>query len=116
LVLLVLVPLIPASSAQAQAGPVHVAVTSYNGLRLSLSVPQRAYPRNALVRVSVRLQNISHHTLVLGKTCYTPTLWAEVTNQAQNVRFYSYSPVWLSGGVAACGSKPLSDSALRPRP
>jgi hypothetical protein len=83
-------------------GPLHVAITSYNGLRLSVSVPQRAYPRNALIRVSVSLQNISHHTVVLGRTCYTPTLWGDVTNQAHTMEFSSYLPVRLTGGVATC--------------
>ena len=43
-------------------GPIRVTGT-YHGLRLTLSIPRPAYPRDALIRIQTRLQNVSHRTI-----------------------------------------------------
>jgi hypothetical protein len=58
--------------AKAQATPtsaVHVDTITH-GVKLSLSIPRRTYPKNALVTVMVRLQNVSRHTVLVSVDNY----------------------------------------------
>jgi hypothetical protein len=44
--------------------------TVTHGVKLSLSIPRRTYPKNALVTVMVRLQNVSRHTVLVSVNNY----------------------------------------------
>jgi len=50
------------SSQHGAAGPI-TTWASAGGLKLTLTVPRRSYPLNALARVSLRIQNVSHHDI-----------------------------------------------------
>jgi hypothetical protein len=50
--------------------------TITHGVKLSLSIPRQTYPKDALVTVTVRLQNVSRHTLlVLGNNPSTVSVF-----------------------------------------
>jgi hypothetical protein len=67
----------------AGSGPITVAVTAA-GLHLTMTIPRRTYPLNALVRVTLSLTNVTNHTVALGPqdngngTCATSYPQAEV--------------------------------------
>lgn len=67
------------------SGPNTVSVVQ-SGLRLSLKVPRRSYPRNALVRVTLTLTNVTTQSIDLGAQdngngfCTTSLPQAEVHN------------------------------------
>jgi hypothetical protein len=64
--LLLLAPLsYPRGTGAAPVSAVQIETTTH-GVKLFLSIPRRTYPRNALVRVTVRLQNISRRTVLVS--------------------------------------------------
>jgi len=67
------------SAVQALAGSGDSAETA--GVKLMLAVPKRAYPRNALVRVTVRLRNVSSHDIQLYNACPYGAIWVQVVNR-----------------------------------
>jgi hypothetical protein len=69
--LLVVVPLVPIRHAIARTGSGITASTTAHGVKLTLVVPRRTYPRNALVKFSVTVQNVSHYVVLtsLGSLC-----------------------------------------------
>jgi hypothetical protein len=52
---------------------ISVSTVSTDGVRLTLSLPRATYPRNALVRATVRIQNVGQHTVLtwIGDGCGT---------------------------------------------
>jgi hypothetical protein len=56
---------VPRTNASSVAAAVQVDTVTH-GVKLSLSIPSRTYPRNALVRVTVRLENVSRHTVLVS--------------------------------------------------
>jgi len=81
------------STTSAGATPVHRTVISTvsHGVKLTLMVPRRVYPRNALVRVTVTLRNVSGHDVqVSGQgmfCCSHYSLGAVVLDTAGQVLF-----------------------------
>jgi hypothetical protein len=63
-----------------------VTVTS-RGIRMTLTVPGSVFPPEALVRFTVRVQNVSHHTVMtrLGPQCSDTNPAIEVLDAAGNV-------------------------------
>ncbi len=70
-------------------------------VRLSLSVPASTYPRNALVRVTVRLRNISAHPIHLNPPdCGTRSISVDVLNAAGRIL---YPPILAGTPLPNCG-------------
>ncbi len=67
------------------AAGVQVAITS-GGVRLSLQLAARAYPRNALVPVTVQLKNHTRRALTMG-TCLADSLVPEVVGNDGSVQY-----------------------------
>jgi hypothetical protein len=63
--LLVVVPFLPVRHANATTSSSINVSTTAHGMRLTLGIPQRSYPRNALIRVGLRLTNLSHRNMPL---------------------------------------------------
>lgn len=63
--LLTVVPFFPIKHAYATTNSSITVSTTAHGIRLTLSVPRRSYPRNALIRVGLRLTNLSHRNMPL---------------------------------------------------
>lgn len=59
-------------SVSATAEP-HRAVVVKQGVRVTVSLPQRSYPRNALVRVWIGARNVSNHTIYVPESCAGPS-------------------------------------------
>lgn len=57
-----------------------VSKVSPDGFRLTLTLPRGNYPRNALVRASVRIQNVGRHTIFtrIGDGCISTNPFIEV--------------------------------------
>jgi hypothetical protein len=80
--LLVVVPFLPTSHVNARASSGITVSTTAHGMRLSLIVPQRSYPRNALVRLAVRVRNVSSHSVLtyIGAQCISTNPFVEVSD------------------------------------
>jgi hypothetical protein len=61
--LLTVVPFFPIKHAYATTNSSITVSTTAHGIRLTLEVPRRSYPRNALIRVGLRLTNLSHRDM-----------------------------------------------------
>jgi hypothetical protein len=75
------------------------ALTLADRVQLSLLVPKRVYPENALVRVTVRLKNISGHVLSISRGCLYGPVWAEVVTRRRAV---SYPPALADCAPLSC--------------
>jgi len=64
-----------------------VVTTIARGIRLTLVVPRRVYPKNALVRFSVHVQNVSRHSVLtfIGDGCTQTNPFLEVVDSAGDV-------------------------------
>ena len=69
--LLVVVPFLPVRQANATASSSITVSTMSHGMRVTLQVPGRTFKRNALVKFSLIVQNVSHHPVLtsLGPLC-----------------------------------------------
>jgi len=106
----------PSSTAEASSGSPHLHATVVShGVEIGLSVKQRVFPRNALIRVTLRLRNLRTTPLMFG-------VWPEVQvlNRAGHVVYRagydSYPDVvhlrtFPSGPIGGGGGFP---SPLRP--
>lgn len=85
--LLVVAPFLPVARAGAATSPGTVVSTTAHGIMLTLVVPSRLFPRNALVRFTVRVHNVSHHTVLtrLGPQCIDTSPSIEVLDASGNV-------------------------------
>jgi hypothetical protein len=73
LVLLLVVPFVMPESAHATSSTDITVTTVSHGIKLTLVVPGGTYPRNALVKLTVVVQNVSHYAVLtrLGPQCET---------------------------------------------
>ena len=83
LALLLVVPFLVPQSAHATAGRGISVSTIVDGVWLTLSLPKHVYPRNALVRARVRIQNVGQHTILtwIGDGCASTNPFIEVFGQ-----------------------------------
>jgi hypothetical protein len=89
-----------------------VEVTS-SGIMLSLVVPQRHYPRDALARVTVQLQNVSQQIVTVAEPCTSDNPVVQVTNG----RHVVYPPLLaLPGGVRPSCNAPAPPTPLYLQP
>ncbi len=102
----------PATDASSYRRPNAAAVqTVAGGLMLTLSIARTAYAKNALVPVTVRLKNVSRHSVRIapgGTPCATPAPWAEVTTVRGNVL---YPPPFQGDFVPEC-ARPEPERSL----
>jgi hypothetical protein len=84
-----------------------------HGVELSLTFPRRTYPQDALVRVTVRLVNVSRRTVQIGGTgaaiCGQHGPGVRVTD-ANNLQLYPPAAEWV---LVSCGP-PIHPRPLRP--
>ncbi|MDQ2742345.1 MAG: hypothetical protein M3Z66_08615 [Chloroflexota bacterium] len=79
------------ATTSAAANPVHKTVISTvsHGVKLTLRVPRRVYPQNALVRVVVTMRNLSQQDVqILGQgryCCFPYTLGAVVRDRSDQI-------------------------------
>lgn len=95
--------LLPLSPARATSNPRYQVDSVSHGLKLSLILAQRSYPENALVRVGVRVENVSAGTALLQQ----PTLCSlnpEVEVVAANHKIL-YPPAVQGGKPATCSPR-----------
>lgn len=72
-----------------------------HGVRLSLTVPRRKYPRDALVRVTVQVRNISRHTVAIAPTICGPGYTSVAVTSPHGQVVY---PPAVPSALPSCGS------------
>jgi hypothetical protein len=65
-----------------------------HGVRLSVATSKNAYPRDALIRTSIRLDNLSQHVVKLALQCSSGFLEAQAVSRSGGVR---YPPLFKEG-------------------
>jgi hypothetical protein len=85
--------------------------TVAHGVRLSLSIPRRTYPKNALVTVTVRLQNVSRHTVLVSVNNYPDAI---VLDSAHQEVYSARDPLSDRALFALIGPGPRPPMKLRP--
>jgi hypothetical protein len=80
LLVLLLAPLLPRGLVYATTGSATVMTTTAHGIKLTMVVPRRIYHKNALVRLSVYIQNVSRHSVLtsIGPQCIGNNPFIEV--------------------------------------
>lgn len=86
-------------------------VTVEAGVRLTLSLDGQVYPRNALVRATVSLQNVSRHRIVLGTGCVSGSPGVEVYAASGAVLYPPAVPDLIS---PSCGGPDRGRPTLEP--
>jgi hypothetical protein len=83
--------------AQAASSAETVVSTTEDGIRLTLIVPSHVYARNALLRLTVRVQNVSRHSVLtnLGLQCMASNPSVEVLDAHGNVTSQFPPHMWL---------------------
>jgi hypothetical protein len=103
LVVLLLLPFEAPSVVSAHPASVYTSQIRAHGVMLSISLARRTYPQDALVRVMVRLVNVSRRTVQIGGTgaaiCGQDGPGVRVTN-ANNRQLYPPAAEWV---LASCG-------------
>ena len=81
LVLVLVVPFLVPNSTHAATGT--ASSVSADGVRLTLTLPRTVYPRNALVRATVRVQNVGQRTVFtrIGDGCVSTNPFVEAFNR-----------------------------------
>jgi hypothetical protein len=110
LVVLLLLPFEAPSVAAAHPASLYASHIRAHGLVLSVSLERRTYPRDALVRVMVRLVNVSRLAVLIGRTqgsvCPQSGPGLRVTGSSGRM-LYPPAITWL---LASCGPP------IHPRP
>src|SRR5579875_3419188 len=91
-----------------------VARSVSRGLRLTLMAPDRAYPRFAVVRLTVRLRNVSHHAIALGAFCTRYNPFVQVLDGAGTIVYppaLHYPPI--SSGACGIGTNVVQPGGTR---
>jgi hypothetical protein len=108
-----LLPFDAPTGAGAHPASVYTSQIRSHGVLLSVSLVRRAYPQDALVRVTVRLVNVSRRTLQVDGTeaavCYQQGPGIRVTDSSGR-KVYPPAIAWL---LASCGP-PISPRPLLP--
>jgi hypothetical protein len=73
-------PFLLASRTDAAASAIRVDTITH-GVKLSLSIPRQIYPKDALVTVTVRLQNVSRHTVLVSANNYPDAIVLDAAHQ-----------------------------------
>jgi hypothetical protein len=113
LALLAFPALLPSSPVHGVHEPDRTVSTTVGGVALTLAVPRQPYPQNALVRVRVTLQNVSHKPVMVDATsapeCAQRGPGVQVLNASREVVYPPAVP-WV---MASCGP-PIFPVALPP--
>lgn len=110
-VLLLLLPFDAPTGAGAHPASVYTSQIRSHGVMLSISLARRTYPQDALVRVTVRLVNVSQRAVLIGRTqgsvCPQSGPGIRVTDSSGR-KLYPPAIAWLP---ASCGP-PISPGPL----
>lgn len=104
--LLLLITFLPVSAARAQPdSAIRVAIVSH-GVRLTLTVPRRIYPRNAVIQVKLTVKNVSHHGVYIASGLQAPI--AYVLDSSGIEVYDPYAPLSNETLVTQKGPGPVS--------